>query len=350
MLRERHTVAPLVSVVVPTYNRGHVVAQTLDSVLAQTYPHLEVIVVDDGSTDDTERAVAPYRDRIVYLRQENQGLAAARNAGMDRSTGELVAWLDSDDLWNPEKVAVQVAFMLRHPECAVIAGDFSAFDDAGMFELSHAREYYAAFDRTPGGLAGIFPHQEVMQTAGLPYMGGLPATVRIHHGPIYRRLADGNVLHPPTVMFRREAAQRAGRLDKAFRRDSDYEYLLRLCREGDAAFVDLPLMRYRYSPDQMSSDRYLADIALSRLLVLDALTARDPALMDDAGFRRRVGYSHLAAANALADQKRLAGARHLALSLRHGFVSKVTLKTAAKLLLPRRIADLLRGAQGPHSG
>src|SRR5206468_10221607 len=104
-------------------------------------------------------AVAPYRDRIIYLPQRNQGLAAARNTGLARATGEYVAWLDSDDLWNPEKVAVQMAVLRRHPELVLCASDFSAFDDQGYFEESHVRSYYSVIDRTPGGLGGIFPVQ-----------------------------------------------------------------------------------------------------------------------------------------------------------------------------------------------
>jgi glycosyltransferase involved in cell wall biosynthesis len=334
---------PLVSVVVPSYNSARVVGQTLDSAFAQTYPRLEIIVVDDGSTDDTEEAVRPYRDRVVYVRQENRGLAAARNAGMARATGELVAWLDSDDLWNPEKVAVQVDVLQRHPECVLVGSDFSAFDDAGYFDRSHARDYYAAIGRTPGGLAGLFPHREELETAGRPHLGsGLPDRLVVYSGEIRRRLAWGNVLHPPTVMFRRDAAARSGTLDASFRRDADWEYLLRLSAQGAVAFVDHPLMRYRYSPAQMSSDRHLAEIALSRLLVLDSLAARDPSLLADPAFRRRLGYSHLAAAGALADGRRLEGARHLVRSLAYGHASAVTVRTAAKLLLPCRIAGALR--------
>jgi glycosyltransferase involved in cell wall biosynthesis len=341
-------VEPLVSVVIPSYNSARVIGQTLESALAQTHPALEVIVVDDGSTDDTEQAVRPYRDRIVYVRQENQGLAGARNAGMARATGDLVAWLDADDLWNPEKVALQVAVLRQHPECVLVASDFSAFDGAGWFDRSHVREYFAAIDRTPGDLGGLFPRRAELDTRGRPHLGsGLPDRVAVYWGEMHRRLIWGNVLLPSTVLFRRAAASRAGALDASCRRDADWEYLLRVSAQGGVAFVDHPLMRYRYSPGQMSSDRHLADIALSRLIVLERLTARDPTLLSDAGFRRRLGYSHLMAANALADVRRLDGARHLARSVAYGHVDAVTLRTAAKLLLPRRIAGALRKRPSP---
>lgn len=333
----------LVSVVIPSYNGARLIGQTLASALAQTHPRLEVIVVDDGSTDDTEGAVRPYRDRIVYVRQENRGLAGARNAGMARATGELVAWLDADDLWIPEKVALQVAVLRRHPECVMVASDFSAFDDTGYFDRSHLREYFAAVGRTPGDLAGMFPHQEELETRDDPRLGpGLPERVVLYWGEVHRRLIFGNILLPSTVLFRREAASRAGALDAAFRRDADWEYLLRVSAQGGVAFVDHPLLRYRLSPGQMSSDKHLADIALSRLLVLERLTARDPSLLGDPEFRRRLGYSHLVAANSLADVRRLEGARHLLRSLAYGHADVRSVRTAAKLLLPRRIAGVFR--------
>jgi glycosyltransferase involved in cell wall biosynthesis len=332
-----------VSVVVPSFNSARFVARTLEGALAQTYPRLELVVIDDGSTDDTERVLRPYLDRIVHVRQENQGLAAARNAGMARTSGELVAWLDADDLWIPEKIALQVAVLERHPECVLVASDFSAFDDEGYFDPSHVASYFAAIRRTPGGLGGIFPQREELETGGMPHVGpGVPARVPVYWGDVHRTLMWGNVLLPSTVLFRRDAARRAGKLEAWFRRDADWEYLLRLAGEGGVAFVDHPLTRYRYSPDQMSSDKHLADIALSRLLVLDSLTARDPSLLSDPGFRRRLGYSHLAAANALADVRRLEGARHLARSVGYGYADAVTVRTAAKLLLPRRVAAVLR--------
>src|SRR4051812_28594915 len=100
---------PLVSVVIPAYNVGDFIAQALDSVLAQTYRHFEILVVNDGSPDTPviEAALAPYRDRITYIAQENAGPSAARNAGIERGRGELIAFLDGDDIWLPTCLAEQ---------------------------------------------------------------------------------------------------------------------------------------------------------------------------------------------------------------------------------------------------
>ncbi|MBI5896658.1 MAG: glycosyltransferase family 2 protein [Desulfobacterales bacterium] len=106
---------PLVSVVVPTFNRAGEVAQAIDSVLAQTYPHWELIVVDDGSQDDTPRGLAAYGPRIRTIRQENRGVSAARNRGILAAGGQFIALLDSDDYWLPDKLAAQIACFQRHP-------------------------------------------------------------------------------------------------------------------------------------------------------------------------------------------------------------------------------------------
>jgi glycosyltransferase involved in cell wall biosynthesis len=338
---------PLVSVVIPSYNRAHVIGQTLDSVLAQTYRNLEVIVVDDGSRDATEMAVEPYRDRITYVRQENGGLAAARNAGLERARGEYVAWLDSDDLWNPEKIALQVAVLRRHPDLVLCASDFSAFDEEGFFEESHVRAYYSVLSRTPGGLAGFFPRKSELDTRAVPGLSGaLPPTVHLYLGEVFEELVGGNCLHPPTVVYRRDAGERAGLLDSSFQRDSDYEYFLRLSQLGPIAYIDLPLMRYRYSPDQMSSDRYLAEIAHARVLVLESLHRREPRLLESEQFRRRLGSSHLAAAHTLAERARLPAVEHLLTSLQWRYVDGDTVKTLVKLCLPRWALQLYRKRPG----
>jgi glycosyltransferase involved in cell wall biosynthesis len=102
---------PLISVVIPTYNYGHLVAVAIDSALAQTYPNVEVIVVDDGSTDDTIQRLLPYAGRIRVIHQTNQGLSAARNTGIRESRGEYIAFLDSDDAFHPRKLELQCEYL-----------------------------------------------------------------------------------------------------------------------------------------------------------------------------------------------------------------------------------------------
>ena len=130
-----------VSVVIPTYNRADLIGKTLDSVLAQTYGDLEIIVVDDGSTDDTRAILSQYRDkRLSDICQENQGPGLARNTGIRAAKGEWVAFVDSDDLWVPEKLERQLALLDSLPELMWVYSDACFFDsETGQTLYVHSR-------------------------------------------------------------------------------------------------------------------------------------------------------------------------------------------------------------------
>lgn len=134
-ISEIGTVAPRVSVIVPAYNRADLIGPTLESVLAQTYAEYEVIVVDDGSRDATAAAVKSYAprfgDRLFYVYQKNQGLSGARNTGCRLARGRYLAFLDSDDLWKPEKLAVQVPVLDADPRLGLVASMAEVVNDAG---------------------------------------------------------------------------------------------------------------------------------------------------------------------------------------------------------------------------
>jgi glycosyltransferase involved in cell wall biosynthesis len=108
-----------VSVIIPTYNRGWIIKEAIDSVLAQDYRDFELIVVDDGSTDNTDGILNSYRGDIMVFRQENQGVSAARNRGLAEASGRFIAFLDSDDLWLPQKLFRQVEFFNKNPDAQI---------------------------------------------------------------------------------------------------------------------------------------------------------------------------------------------------------------------------------------
>jgi len=131
--------SPRVSVIIPTYNRARFVTKAIDSVLAQTYTDYEIIVIDDGSSDNTREILGPYMDKIQYIYQENAGASAARNPGISAATGEWVAFLDSDDEWLPEKLSIQMAHVRERPDLCAHITDVTFItadgEQVGFFEI-----------------------------------------------------------------------------------------------------------------------------------------------------------------------------------------------------------------------
>ena len=336
----RSSPAPLVSVVIPTFNRAALVGEAVASALGQAYPAIEVLVVDDGSTDGTERALQPYRDRIVYLRKANGGISAARNAGMRAARGKFIAWLDDDDVWCRDKTAIQVEVLQAHPEVVMVSTDFSAFDAHGEIEASHIRSYYAAARRSPAGLAALYPQAGWLEVSG--------TEIRVFHGAVYEALVWGNFVHPPTVMFRRTLLEHIGGLDEGWSNASnamEHDFFLRASRRGDFAYVDRPLIRYRYHAyGQASSDANRVGAKLGSIELLGRIQRQDPSLARKhrSRFRRRVGECYLGVARGYAQSAPGAALRYLAHSLLRGVVRVESAKVLAKLALPTSLVEAVR--------
>ncbi len=174
---------PKVSVIIPSFNSEKTVSMTVESALAQTYPDIEVIVVDDGSTDGTRQILEPYADRIRYIYQENKKHSGARNTGIRAAQGEYLAFLDSDDLWLPEKIERQVAVLDQHPEVVLVACVARYIDQQGNPARSSGRslERYSGVveapsdwtrrlflgDAVPGGGSSAMVRREALLKAGL---------------------------------------------------------------------------------------------------------------------------------------------------------------------------------------
>ena len=120
-----------VSVIIPAYNGDRYISEAIDSVLAQTYTNYEIIIVDDGSTDNTSQVVQSYRDRVYYIYQENQGVAVSRNLGLRVSQGEYIAFLDQDDIFFPDKLAKQISCFEQHPEAGIVHSGWQRINYSG---------------------------------------------------------------------------------------------------------------------------------------------------------------------------------------------------------------------------
>jgi hypothetical protein len=206
----------LVSVIIPTYNRRQLVAEAVESVLAQTYRPLEVIVIDDGSTDGTEEALRRFGDQIRHLTQANAGVAAARNLGIGAATGDYIALLDADDLWAPTKIAKQVEVLERSPKAGVVY--------CGVWSVN-------------------------VQT-GEQFKSRCDPTVR---GDIRRKLLLRNRVTTSSLLIRRACFETVGRFDQTLRGSEDRDLWIRISRHFHYECVPEPLVTYRIFGDNLSA-------------------------------------------------------------------------------------------------
>lgn len=219
---------PLVSVVITTYNQAAYIEQTLQSVLEQTYEPVEIIVVDDGSTDDTPLLLAPFAGRVTVIRQENRGVAGSRNRGILAARGELIAFLDGDDLWEADKLSVQVAVARSHPGSGLIVANGVQFDGSGVIADSL-----------------IF----------LPESGRKPGEY-IASGSYYEEfLGECVVASTSQVMIPARVFAEIGLSNGMFSGSSDYDLYLRIAERYDVTFINRSLVRWRYLPTSVSGPR-----------------------------------------------------------------------------------------------
>src|SRR5688500_4023597 len=255
----------LASVIIPTYNRAHIVADTIRSVLEQTYRPLEVIVIDDGSSDDTRRIVEGFGTPVRYFHQPNAGVSAARNHGFRRARGEFIALLDSDDRWHPWKLARQVDVLRRHPEVGMVWTDMSAVNDKGeVIHRAYLRMFYGSyrFIRIEDICRRI---DDSGAAPGPPENAAAAAPV--YEGDIFSPMLLGNLIHTSTVLLRRDRLKLVGGFDESLRfSGEDYEFHLRTCYYGPVAFLAAPSTLYRIgAADQLTAPHLTIHIARNNL-------------------------------------------------------------------------------------
>jgi glycosyltransferase involved in cell wall biosynthesis len=208
---------PEVSVIVPAYNAARTLESTLRSILVQTVTDYEVIVVDDGSTDGTARIAADAGAPVVCLCKPNGGVSTARNHGLAHAKGRYVAFLDADDLWEPEKLERQLALMTARPNIGACFTGYLRVDDAiNVIDQEHARDY-------TDFCAALLLGSMVVQLTS-------------------------------TALVRRSVTDDVGGFDPAFSQCADWDYALRLSTRTSFAQLDAPLARYRQSSTSMSND------------------------------------------------------------------------------------------------
>jgi glycosyltransferase involved in cell wall biosynthesis len=234
----------LVSVVIPTFNCADFLVQAIRSVLAQTYHDFETIVVDDASTDHTESALRQFGDRVRHIRQEQSGPSVARNRGILQAKGELIAFLDADDVWRPTKLARQVDHLNHHPETVLVYTDFTR---GSFLSLPSPRTSGEPSRTSPAQLAGPLTTHHSPTHHSL-FCGGqsrLRAFKPRNSSDAFHALLDENFIHTSSVLVRRQALARSGLFEPTLRGSEDLELWLRLARLGPFGLVDEILVDVR---------------------------------------------------------------------------------------------------------
>lgn len=202
---------PAISVVIPTYNYGRFIREALESVFRQTLKPDQVIVVDDGSSDDTEQLVREFGGKVRYIKQENAGVSAARNRGVREWSGELIAFLDADDIWEPTKLEKQAAKFASDPRIGLVHCGMRQFDSESGLTIS---------ENLDGGSGEVWKNLLLWDGPGIIGPGG-------------------------TIMVPRKAFDEVGGFDTRMKVGEDWDFCYRIARLYLVAFVDEPLVNYR---------------------------------------------------------------------------------------------------------
>jgi glycosyltransferase involved in cell wall biosynthesis len=313
---------PKVSVVIPTHNMARYLPVAIDSALGQGYPNIEIIVVDDGSTDDTAEVLRPYLSHIRCIHQEQRGLSGARNRALEVISGEYVRLLDADDALCPDTLSRQAELLDRYPRVALVHGQAHIVDSGG--NVRGLRK-----SRLPNGAATVLPSARA-----------------------FRRLLRGNDICVSTAMVRMTALQRVGPFQRESFPGEDWDMWLRITAYYDQAYIPKPLAYYRVHGRSITAGYTLSSFLNSHLHTLRTLFARPDLPYPE---QEKLAYACLDRNTALlAARLRQRGPfiryltralrRHPSLFLERGTWS--TLYEGAKLLVPMPALEAARRFKG----
>jgi glycosyltransferase involved in cell wall biosynthesis len=248
---------PLVSVIIPCYNQAHFLNEAIESVLAQSYQTFEIIVVDDGSTDGTADVATNY-EPVHYIRQDNQGLAAARNTGLRHSTGEYLVFLDADDRLLPVALESGVTYLETYRECAFVSGHYRLMAADGTVLPTWLEQRRGdAHGFTTGDYTLMSAAGSILQTVRQPHVASHHYTILLQRNYI--------VMHA-TVMYRRTVFGLVGEFNPALRACEDYDLYLRIARQCPIACHDQVVADYRQHSTNMTRSSKLMTASVLTVL------------------------------------------------------------------------------------
>jgi glycosyltransferase involved in cell wall biosynthesis len=256
---------PLVSVIMPTFNRADTIRRAIRSVQAQTFTDWELIVVDDGSTDNTVALIEGCDPRLKLIRQENQGTAGARNAGLSASAGSYIAFLDSDDEWLPHHLELCVSFLEAFPGEQFVTNEL--WEDLGQGSIVNYRaeleEYYPRMARKVGSrlldlppgeqddYLRVYQSRQPIGEWGRAIVERTPYQNVFHYcGQIFENMRWGFLMCLQPTVIRREACLAVGLFDTNYYGTSDYAFTIELCRRFQANYLSIPAcIKHEFAED-----------------------------------------------------------------------------------------------------
>lgn len=267
---------PTVSVVIPAYNRAGRLPAAIDSALRQGIADLDVVVIDDGSQDDTRAVVAAYGGPVRYVYQENAGVGAARNTGIRHAPGAFVAFLDSDDRWADGKLAAQLELFRRHPAVGLVFSDFVVEKPDGAVQ-PHGASMWAGRDLD-------FPRMRSEMLEPPAGSAAWRAPLECWTGPMYRQLLDELPILTSSVVVRREALDDTTWYTERVALFEDWEFFARVARRAEVGYVTAPLTINvgHLDPGRVSKCSSL-DRAVSYQTLVERVWLADAAFMREHG-------------------------------------------------------------------
>ena len=336
-----------VSVVVPTYNRAELLKATVRSILDQTLPPFEIIVVDDGSTDNTADVCAEFPPPVRYIRQDNRGVAAARNTALRAARGDWIAFCDSDDLWMPHKLELQLS-ALDVTGVSWSITDFLIIGPEGEIETRQTNGFQVAFPVFPE--MGRTPEEHFARWLDGRGVQGLG--LKAYTGDAFGMLFLGNVVIPSTALIARDLVTRVGFFDETLRVAEDTEYFHRVAAMSRVTILMKPLSLYRVGHASLvaqKSEQLIVNAILSveRAALLRphlSLREQDALRIGSGMLRSRLAYSRLAALDREAARHALRdSAGKMALSPRSAAIFLMSWLPRAALVALHRVKRFIRG-------
>ena len=218
---------PFFSIVLPTYNRKRQLERCLGSIKQQEFKDFEIIIVDDGSTDDTGAFINSIHPDVRYYYQTNQGVSKARNTGIQNARGNYIAFLDSDDIWYPSRLKIMHAVIAAMPlEVALIFNDMDRIVDGNGDRHSYSDQYF-----------GVKRSTVIKAMSQFAVINLSPLELKVSYGDIFAQLLHGNIISPPCTVMKTEVVAKLGNFREDFRVANDSEYFLRVSKHYKIGYV-----------------------------------------------------------------------------------------------------------------